>query len=59
MRMPTNNEDGKAQPEMPEVQGEGDCPGLQQLLRERMEPEHKPPMPTMQRNGISDPKGKS
>lgn len=36
MRMPTNDEDGKAQSEMPEVPREGDCPGLLSLRRERM-----------------------
>lgn len=53
MRMPTNNEDGKAQPEVPEVQREGDCPGLQQLRRERMEPQDKSTVQPMPGYGLS------
>jgi hypothetical protein len=52
MRMPTNDEDGKAQPEMPEVQGEGDCPGLLSLRRERVERDKEPIMRTLQRIGL-------
>ena len=52
MRMPTNDEDGKAQPEVSQMQGEGDCPSLQQLRRERMERGEEPLMRTVQRIGV-------
>jgi hypothetical protein len=53
MRMPTNDEDGKAQPEVSQVQGEGDCPGLQQLRRERMGRGEQPRMHWMPGQRIS------
>ena len=52
MRMPTNDEDGKAQPEMPEVQREGDCDGLLALRRERMGRKDEPPLQTLHRIGV-------
>jgi hypothetical protein len=52
MRMPTNDKDGKAQPEVSKVQREGDCDGLLQLRRERMEPGNQPLMRTLQRIGF-------
>lgn len=66
MRMPTNDEDGKAQPEMPEMQREGNCPGLQQLRWEwrslsidvkRMEPNHEQDVRAMQRTRVSRASG--
>jgi hypothetical protein len=54
MRMPTNDEDGKAQPEMPEVQGQGDCPGLQYLRGQRVGVYNESNLPTVQRPGVSD-----
>jgi hypothetical protein len=53
MRMPTNDEDGKAQPEMSEVPREGDCPSLQQLRGERMEPKDESTVRPVQWSGIS------
>jgi hypothetical protein len=53
MRMPTNDKDGKAQPEVSQMQGEGDCPSLQQLRRERMERGEEPPMHTVSGLGVS------
>jgi len=52
MRMPTNDEDGKAKPEMLEVQGEGNCDSLRELRRERMERKDEPLMRPLQRDGI-------
>ena len=53
MRMQPDNEEQKAKPEMPEVQREGNCDGLLQLRRERMEPTDEPPMHTVSGDGIS------
>ena len=52
MRMPTNDEDRKAQPEVSQMQGERDCPSLQQLRRERMERGEEPLVRTVQRIGV-------
>ena len=52
MRMPTNDKDGKAQPEMPEVQGQGDCPGLQYLRGQRVGVYNESNLPTVQRTGV-------
>jgi hypothetical protein len=52
MRMPTNDEDGKAQPKMPEVQGQGNCDGLLALRRERMGRKDESAMCTVQRIGV-------
>lgn len=53
MRMQPDNEEQKAKPEMPEVQREGNCDGLLQLRRERMEPTDEPPMHTVSGDGVS------
>jgi hypothetical protein len=53
MRMPTNDEDGKAQPEVSQMQGEGDCPSLLALRRERMGREDEPPLHTVSGIGVS------
>ena len=52
MRMPTNDEDGKAQPEVSQVQGQRDCDGLLALRRERMGRKDESAMCTVQRIGV-------
>lgn len=51
--MPTNDEDGKVQPEVSQVQGQGDCDGLLALRRERMERDKKSFLWPLQRDGVS------
>jgi hypothetical protein len=55
MRMPTNDEDGKAQPEMPEVQGQGISGSLRDVQWERMECKDESLMSQLQRDGIHAP----
>jgi hypothetical protein len=52
MRMPTNDEEGKAQPEMPEVQRQGNCRGVRDVSGERMERSNEPLVRTLQRIGV-------
>jgi hypothetical protein len=52
MRMPTNDEDGKAQPEMPEVPRQGNSDSLLALRGERMGRKEQPRMPDVSGSGI-------
>jgi hypothetical protein len=53
MRMQPDNEEQKAKPEMPEVQGEGNCDGLRYLRGQRMESEIESLMHPMSGDGVS------
>jgi hypothetical protein len=53
MRMPTTNEDGKAQPEMPEVPRQRNHRSLSDLLGIRVEPDDESAVQKLRRTGLS------